>query len=209
MNLGTGLTFEGRLWESGFYLVAGVDEAGRGALAGPLIAAAAILPKGCELAGLDDSKLLTPASRERLYGEITATAVAWSVVGVEHEEIDRHGLQRANLVALERSIEDLSVEPDFVLSDAFPLRNLEKPRLAVIKGDQLSLTVAAASIIAKVTRDRIMVDYHQLYPVYRFDEHKGYSTPLHKSLIREHGPCPIHRRSFAPVSEACQLEMGY
>lgn len=178
-----------------------MDEAGRGALAGPLVAAAVILDEACEIEGLNDSKLLAPSKRELLYGEITAKALAWSVARIDHLDIDERGLQWANRTALETAISSLEVKPDFVLSDAVPLNDLSLPRLAVVKGDRLSASIAAASIIAKVTRDRIMLEYHAIYPAYRFDEHKGYATRDHKSLLAEHGPCPIHRRCFAPISD--------
>lgn len=194
--------YEERLWSSGFHLIAGVDEAGRGALAGPLVAASVILPKEAGIEGLVDSKLLTEERREELYDEIVECAIAWHVEELGHSDIDDKGLQWANMTALERAVGGLSIEPDFVLSDAFPLDKISYPRLGIIKGDQVCWAIAAASIMAKVTRDRIMIRYADEFPVYGFAKHKGYSTPQHMALLFEHGPCPIHRRSFAPVMEA-------
>lgn len=166
------------------------------------MAAAVILKENSYIDGLKDSKLLSPSKRELLFEMISGAALAWSVVRIDHRDIDERGLQWANKTALVRAIDSLSVRPDFVLSDAFPLDGLAMPRLAVVKGDRFSASIAAASIIAKVTRDRIMLEYHASFPKYRFNEHKGYATKDHKSLLDRYGPCPIHRRCFSPIKRA-------
>ncbi len=171
-----------------------------------MVAAAVVLERDFHIEGLKDSKLLSPSQRESLFEKISREAVAWVAVRIDHREIDERGLQWANRTALARAIESLSVPPDFVLSDAFPLNDLPIPRLAVVKGDRVSASIAAASIMAKVTRDRIMREYHASYPEYRFDQHKGYATKAHKSLLAKYGPCPIHRRCFAPVTN-CVLPL--
>ena len=187
--------YERALGRAGFGTVAGADEAGRGACAGPLVAAAVVLPTR-PIDGLDDSKKLTARARERLYGEITARARAWSVVRVEPTECDDLGMHVANLEALRRAVALLDVRPDFVLTDGFPVDGLGSPSLAMWKGDAVAATVAAASIIAKVTRDRLMRQFAEQYPQYGFEKHKGYGTAAHYAAIREYGPCPIHRPSF-------------
>lgn len=197
--------YERELHSKGFNFVAGVDEAGRGALAGPLIAAAVILPKRIKLYGLRDSKLLSPEQRDILFDRIIDTAVSWRVFRVEHSDIDANGIQWANLRALEQAVLALNPAPDYILSDAFTIRSLETPHLAITKGDNLSLSIAAASVLAKVTRDRIMQDYHTTYPQYGFDQHKGYGTSLHVKALKRHGVSPIHRKYFAPVAECEQL----
>lgn len=196
---------ERTLVAQGFKFVAGVDEAGRGALAGPLVAAAVILPLNAELPGLRDSKRLTPAQRDNLFEPIKEAARAWHVVEVDAGSIDANGIQWANLYALEQAVCGLTPQADYVLSDAFTLPSLEMPHLAITKGDNLSLTIAAASVLAKVTRDRIMVEQHGLYPRYGFDRHKGYGTDSHCRALEEHGPSPIHRLYFEPVAQVRQL----
>lgn len=183
----------------GFRLVAGADEAGRGALAGPLVAAAVILPPGWVPDGLDDSKLVSPIERERLYGEITEHAVSIGVYRISHDRLDRIGLQRANLGALRAALNKLEPRPDYALVDGFGLDRTPMPCLRVVKGDEVCTSVAAASIIAKVTRDRIMVRAERRYPGYGFASNKGYRAPEHLRALQEIGPCGWHRRSFAPV----------
>ncbi|MDX1621371.1 MAG: ribonuclease HII, partial [Nitriliruptorales bacterium] len=185
----------------GFEHVAGVDEAGRGALAGPLVAAAVILPGDWIPEGLTDSKLLTPLQRERLYDEILGGALAVGVRRVRPAKIDEHGLQRANIKALQRSLAKLDVEPDYVLVDGLFKLRLRTPSLRVIKGDQVSTNVAAASIVAKVTRDRMMVRYARRFPEYSFERNKGYGAPEHLRALDQVGPSRLHRRCFAPVSQ--------
>jgi ribonuclease HII len=188
--------YERELREQGFRLIAGVDEAGRGALAGPLVAAAVILPEGFDLDGIDDSKVLTAAERERAYARIVAEAIAWSVRRCTPRRIDRRGLHRSNVSLLRRCVTTLEVDPDYVLSDGFPVRRLSVPNLSIKKGDAVTASVAAASIVAKVTRDRMMDRYHRRFPVYGFDHNRGYGTAEHRAAIRRYGPSPIHRFSF-------------
>ncbi|MBS3908947.1 MAG: ribonuclease HII [Actinobacteria bacterium] len=197
--------YERMLGAQGFGFVAGVDEAGRGALAGPLVAAAVILPINSRLHGLRDSKRLTPDQRDKLFEPIKETARAWHIVEVDAGLIDANGIQWANLHALEQAVRGLVPRADYVLSDAFALPSLKAPHLAITGGDNLSLTIAAASVLAKVARDRIMVEQHRLYPRYGFDRHKGYGTDDHCGALEEHGPSPIHRLCFEPVAKARQL----
>jgi ribonuclease HII len=195
---------ERALRRRGFTHVAGADEAGRGACAGPLVAAAVVLPAGRrgEIDELSDSKLLTPAARERVYAQVVDRAVAHAVVMVPAAEVDARGLHVCNLAALRRALATLAVRPDYVLTDGFPVDGLDVPGLAVWKGDQVAACVAAASVLAKVTRDRIMVELAGAYPQYGFDEHKGYVTPEHNAALRRHGPCAVHRLSYANVAGA-------
>lgn len=195
---------ERALQRRGFRFVAGADEAGRGACAGPLVAAAAILPEGRrgEIEGLNDSKLLTPVARERIYALVVERALAYTVVVVPPQEVDARGLHVCNLAAMRRALASLTVSPEYVLTDGFGVDGLGVPGLAVWKGDQVAACVAAASVLAKVTRDRIMVDLHDRFPVYGFDEHKGYITGVHSAALREHGPCSEHRFSYVNVAAA-------
>lgn len=199
--------YERALRRAGFPLIAGADEAGRGACAGPLVAASVILGStpGAQVTGLRDSKLLTPAQRDRCYDEILVKAVAWSVVVVEAGECDRLGMQVANIQALRRAVCRLSVAPHFVLTDGFGVDGLAVPTLGVWKGDAVAGCVAAASVIAKVTRDRIMTAAHDQWPHYRFDVHKGYCTTLHQRHLDANGPCEIHRFRFENVRRAAAL----
>ena len=194
--------FERALKRVGLDPVAGADEAGRGACAGPLVAAAAILSdaRSRQITGLNDSKLLSAAQRERAYAEITAKAVAWSVVSVPPEECDRLGMHVANVAALRRALLRLDVQPTYVLTDGFSVDGLGVPGLAVWKGDRVAACVAAASILAKVTRDRIMCELDAVYPQYAFAVHKGYCTPLHQERLDAHGPSATHRMRFVNVS---------
>src|SRR5215467_3609116 len=193
---------EQALRRRGFAHVAGADEAGRGACAGPLVAAAAILPAGRrgDVPGLNDSKLLTPLARERIYAEVVARTLAYAVVIIPPGDIDERGLQVCNISAMRRALAGLSVRPDYVLTDGFPVDGLGMPGLAVWKGDQVAACVAAASVVAKVTRDRIMVELDGEFPAYGFDEHKGYVTAEHSAALTEHGACPQHRFSYANVA---------
>jgi ribonuclease HII len=193
---------EQALHRRGFARVAGADEAGRGACAGPLVAAAAILAPGRrgEIPGLNDSKLLTPAAREKVYALVVKRALAWSVVVVPPGDIDSLGLHVCNVTAMRRALAGLSVPPDYVLTDGFRVDGLGVPGLAVWKGDQVAACVAAASVVAKVTRDRIMRELHTDWPQYGFAEHKGYSTPEHAAAMNAHGVTPHHRTSYANVA---------
>jgi ribonuclease HII len=196
--------FERALRRSGLDPIAGVDEAGRGACAGPLVAGAAILADGRAgvIPGLADSKLLTEKARERCYAQIVKRALAWSVVVIEPEECDRLGMHVANIEALRRAVALLGVKPGYVLTDGFPVDGLGRPGLAMWKGDRVAACVAAASVLAKVTRDRIMVGLDARYPSYDFRAHKGYITEVHTAALAEHGPCEIHRRRFVNVRRA-------
>jgi ribonuclease HII len=195
---------ERALQRRGFAAVAGADEAGRGACAGPLVVAAAVLPAGRrgEVPGLADSKLLTPASRERVYDEVVARAQAYAVVVIPAAEVDRRGLQVCNLAGMRRALAALASHPDYVLTDGFAVAGLGAPGLAVWKGDRVAACIAAASVVAKVTRDRIMVELDQKYPGYGFAEHKGYSTDDHAAALATRGPCPEHRFSYVNVASA-------
>jgi ribonuclease HII len=188
--------YERRLRAQGFVRIAGADEAGRGALAGPLVAAAVILPEGFDIEGLADSKLLTPLQRDHWYERITAGAVAFAACRTLPSRIDSRGLHVSNLWLLRRALRRLDVRPDFALADGFALRGLAVPSLSIKKGDAVTASVAAASVIAKVTRDRIMDRYHRRFPQYGFDRHRGYGTASHRAAIAEFGPSPIHRMSF-------------
>jgi ribonuclease HII len=192
---------EQALWAQGFTKVGGVDEAGRGALAGPLVAAAVILSRQAIPDGLRDSKRLTALARDRIFEDILRKALAHHVVVVGHAEIDRLGIHHANLLALKRAANGLTGPPDYILSDGYGVPDACCPALAVPKGDAVSVSVAAASILAKVTRDRIMCDMESLHPQYGFAKHKGYGTAEHLAALREHGPSDVHRRCFAPVAE--------
>ena len=201
--------YEAALHRAGLGPVAGVDEAGRGACAGPLVAGAVVLPDGPRgrIAELADSKLLTPAARDRVYDRVVARAVSWSAVLVPAPECDRLGMHVADIAALRRAVARLAVVPAFVLSDGFRVDGVGAPNLAVWKGDRVAACIAAASVVAKVTRDRYMAGLHERHPQYAFDVHKGYCTPLHQERLDAHGPCPEHRRRFVNVRTA-QLSAG-
>ena len=189
--------FEKAAVNSGFSCICGVDEAGRGPLAGPVCAAAVILPEGAVIEGLDDSKKLTEKKRERLYDIIKQTAVAYSVAYGTLEEIETVNILEATYLAMNRAIEGLTVKPDFALIDGNRVpRGIKIPCETVVKGDSKSMSVAAASVLAKVTRDRLMLEYDKKYPEYNFKKHKGYGTKEHTELIKQYGPCEIHRLSF-------------
>lgn len=189
------------LTRAGFGSIAGADEAGRGACAGPLVAAACVLPSGKrgEVPELADSKLLTENARERVFAQIHRRALSFAVVVIESEDLDRLGMHVANLQALRRAVCALSPAPAYTLTDGFPVDGLGSPGLAVWKGDRVASCVAAASVLAKVTRDRIMVELDRTYPEYGFAIHKGYCTSAHEDALALHGPCPQHRRRFINV----------
>ncbi len=190
--------YERLLAAQGFSRVAGADEAGRGALAGPLVAAAVILPNGFDIEGINDSKLLTEAQREAAYSRIVIAA-AWVACKAEPAAIDTRGLHRSNIALLRRAAKAL--DPDYVLTDGFPVPRIPCPSIGVKKGDAVSASVAAASIVAKVTRDRIMRRLHKRYPHFGFDHNKGYGTPEHLDALERHGPTAVHRLSFAPCAQ--------
>jgi ribonuclease HII len=196
--------YESALCRAGFERVAGADEAGRGACAGPLVVAACILPQGRpgRIDGLDDSKVLSAATRERLYGRILTRALAYSIVVIPAAEIDAYGLHVANLAGMRRALCTLSPAADYALTDGFPVRGLGMPATAVWKGDATVACIAAASILAKVTRDAIMTGLHDQWPHYEFDQHKGYITPAHSAALTRLGPCPQHRHRYVNVRRA-------
>src|SRR5688572_2740297 len=195
---------ERSLRRRGSSVVAGADEAGRGACAGPLVAAACVLPPGKRgrVPGLADSKLLTAAARERVYAEVVERAVAWSVVTIPVADLDARGMHVTNLEALRRAVSNLDPAPDYVLTDGFPVPGLARPGLAVWKGDRVAACVAAASVLAKVTRDRMMLELHERFPEYDFAGHKGYITDVHSAALERYGPCPEHRMRFVNVARA-------
>jgi ribonuclease HII len=193
----------------GYRRIAGIDEAGRGPLAGPVVAAAVILPFRSRLVGVDDSKQLSERERERLYIAICEQAVGTGIGWADVAEIDRLNILEATRLAMRRALEQLVPSPDFVIIDAVSLPGVSIPVRPIIKGDSLSISIAAASIVAKVTRDRLMADYHETFPEYGFLSHKGYGTAEHLERLAHHGPCAIHRRSFAPVKLAMRArKMG-
>ena len=199
--------YERRLRRQGFTVLAGVDEAGRGALAGPLVAAAVVLPDDFDPEGIEDSKLLTPLQRERAYGRVTEAAVAVSVCRAMPSRIDRAGLHRTNKSLLRRAVTSLGLRPDYVLADGFPLHRMGSiPCLGVRKGDMVTMSVAAASVVAKVTRDRMMDRYHRRFPEYGFDTNRGYGTQRHWDALWRLGPTPIHRLSFNHVTNPMSPE---
>ena len=196
------LSFESALHTRGLLRIAGVDEAGRGPLAGPVAAAAVILPHGFSMSGLDDSKKLSARKREQLYQELTVhSEVAWSVAIADCGEIDRLNILRATHLAMRRAAESLAPLPDHCLIDGLPVRDFPIPHDAIVKGDGISLSIAAASIIAKVTRDRMMREIDLEFPQFGFAKHQGYGTKEHLEALRIHGPCRHHRRSFQPVAQ--------
>jgi ribonuclease HII len=206
-----GLTgYERVLARAGFARVAGIDEAGRGACAGPLVVAAVTLDprRRSDLDGIADSKSLTAAAREVAYRKVMTVALAWHVVVIPPGEIDGTGLHVCNVAGMRRALAGLSPQPEYVLTDGFPVRGLGVPALAMWKGDAVAACVAAASVVAKVTRDRLMRDLHARYPVYGFARHKGYATRSHMQALKAHGPCPEHRFSFANVGGLARDHQG-
>ncbi len=193
---------EAMLVEKGYQLVCGVDEVGRGPLAGPVVAAAVIIPPGIVIPGIDDSKKLSSHRREEIFEEIIGRGLPCAVGMIDHESIDSINIHRASLMAMRKAVMDLKTVPDFVLVDGkFAIPNITPPQYAIVGGDRHCQAVGAASIVAKVTRDRIMDRYQALYPSFSFAQHKGYPTPAHLRELREFGPTDIHRRSFKPVAE--------
>ena len=190
---------ENQFYEEGCRWVAGVDEVGRGALAGPVVTAVVVLDRDWSVPGVDDSKRVRADRREALYPEITGKARAWGVDFVENEIIDEINVLQATKLSMERVVDALPMEPDVVLVDALPLR-LRVRSVAIVRGDSLSIAIGAASIVAKVTRDRWMAEAAERYPQYGFEEHKGYGTARHLAALGKHGSCPLHRKTFRPVS---------
>ena len=202
------LDHENQLRREGFRVIAGVDEAGRGPLAGPVTVAAVVLPEDFTHEVLNDSKQLTEKKRERLYEEIIGdSSIRWHCCVIEPEEIDRINILQATWEGMRRSALALDPRPDAVLIDGKPVKKYPLHQVALVKGDSLSFSIAAASIIAKVTRDRIMLRLAEEYPQYGFEIHKGYPTPKHLAALKQHGSCPQHRRSFGPVAQL-ELDLG-
>ena len=196
------LFFERSAREAGAFRIAGLDEAGRGPLAGPVVAAAVVFPEGLLIPGVTDSKQLSEGQRERLYAQITVAAVAYGIGIVDERTIDEVNIREASILAMERALAAITPAPDHLLIDGnFTLPRISLPQRPIIKGDCLSHSIAAASILAKVTRDRLMRELHELFPQYNFKKHKGYGTKEHIGLIRLHGPCDAHRKSFQPVAD--------
>lgn len=188
--------YEKTLWQQDITLLAGVDEAGRGPLAGPVVAAAIIFPPGIVIEGVDDSKQLSHERRVELYRQILAKCLSYGVGIVGVADIDRINIYQAAMQAMKRALVELSPQPQHVLVDGRAIPELPLPQTAIVKGDAQSFTIGAASIIAKVVRDCIMLDYHRQFPHYGFEQHKGYATAAHYAALRQFGPCAIHRRSF-------------
>jgi len=197
------LAHEKKLRACGFHAIAGIDEAGRGPLAGPVVAAAVMLPEKFRHKTLNDSKQLCAQRREEIYHHLTGRLdILWACAVVAHEDVDRLNILRATHHAMRLAVELLSSPPDHVLIDGLPVRGFPITQTALIDGDARSFSIAAASVIAKVTRDRLMCEFDTHFPHYGFSQHKGYATALHLERLRLHGPCPIHRRSFLPVQQA-------
>ena len=196
---------ESVLFTQGCRSLCGVDEAGRGPLAGPVVAAAVILPEGLMIDGLADSKKLTASRRDELFDEIASLNLPCAVGIIDHESIDTMNILRASLMAMHRAVLDLSQQPEIILVDGtFTIPNLPQPQYAIVGGDNRCRAIMAASIVAKVTRDRIMNEYEKLYPKFSFSVHKGYPTAQHLKELEEHGPCDIHRKTFKPVARLIQ-----
>lgn len=189
-------SIENELISEGYSLICGVDEAGRGPLAGPVFAAAAILPKGLESIGLDDSKKLSPKKRENLFEIITKNAVSYAIGTATEKEIDEINILNATMLAMRRAVDSLSIKPDFLIVDGNKTPGAISHEKAVIKGDGRSLSIAAASILAKVSRDRYMAELSKKYPMYQFEKHKGYPTKLHYEMIEKYGVSDVHRKTF-------------
>ena len=198
------LEFDRQFLSDSCRVIAGTDEAGRGPLAGPVVAAACILPSDFLPPGLDDSKKLSEKKREALFDIICKSAISYCIASASQEEIDQYNILEASLLAMRRALAGLSVQPDLVLVDGCINRGFTMPAKAIVSGDALSPSIAAASILAKVTRDRMCIDMDAQYPQYGFAKHKGYPTPAHKLAVFEHGPCPYHRRSFLSFLEKDQ-----
>jgi len=194
------LSFERSTREAGYTRIAGLDEAGRGPLAGPVVAAAVVLPDGLLIPGVNDSKQLSEPERERLYSLVLEQALAYGIGLANEREIDDVNIYQATILAMERALQGITPQPDYLLIDALTLPRVSIPQLPLIKGDCRSHSIAAASILAKVTRDRLMRELHEKYPEYNFHKHKGYGTKEHMSLILRYGPCEAHRKTFQPIA---------
>lgn len=188
--------FENEKKLDGYKLVAGVDEAGRGPLAGPVFAACVILPDVCVINGINDSKKLSEKKREMLFDEITEKAIAYSIASIDEKIIDEVNILNATHMAMNKAVSEMSVKPDYVLIDGNSIKNMTTPHQTIVKGDAKSISIAAASILAKVARDRFICEIADKYPEYEFKKHKGYGTKVHTDALKKYGPCEIHRKSF-------------
>ncbi len=193
--------FERTCRENGYTQIAGIDEAGRGALAGPVVAAAVILPIGCQIDGLNDSKQLTPKQRTELLDEILKVSISVGIGSADNKVIERINILQATLQAMKEAVEQLTPKPDYLLVDGSKLPNIDIAAEAIPKGDSLSLSIAAASVVAKTTRDSLMVEFHQTYPKYGFHQHKGYPTAQHRQAIAQFGTSAIHRNTFKLLAD--------
>lgn len=200
--------FENELLSKGYLLIAGCDEVGRGPLAGPLVAAAVILDDKTLIPGLNDSKKLSDKKRVLLDKEIKEKATAFSIVYISETEVDKINVYQASKKAMIEAVKSLKVQPDYVLSDAMPLNELGIPFLSIIKGDTLSASIAAASIIAKVERDRYMIELSEVYPEYGFEKHKGYPTKQHLDALEKYGVLPVHRKTYKPVQDKLSRQIN-
>lgn len=199
--------YESKYYQMGYDYIIGLDEAGRGPMAGELVVAGVIFPKGFYDEKINDSKQLSEKKREALYDLIVENALAYDIEIISVEEVDSLNVYQASKLGMEKCIENLKREKMFALSDAMPLNYADHE--AIIKGDAKSISIGAASILAKVTRDRLMKEYAKIYPEYGFDKHKGYVTKMHKEAIEKYGVCPIHRKSFAPVQKILNKQMSF
>lgn len=190
------LEYENILISEGFNNISGIDEAGRGPLAGPVCAAAVILPQNTVIEGVNDSKKLSEKKREELYDIIKSTALSYSIAFSSVQEIEEINILNATMLAMKRAVESLDIKPDYVIVDGNKIPPIEIPAQAIVKGDSKSMSIACASILAKVSRDRLLLEYAKKYPQYHFEKHKGYGTKLHVEALKEYGPCPVHRHSF-------------
>lgn len=202
------LQYENEAYQKGYHYIIGLDEAGRGPMAGPLVVGGVIFPKGFYDERINDSKKLTEKKREALYDFIIEKALAYDVEVISVEEVDKLNVYEASRTGMRRIIERIGVKPDFALTDAMPLGDDAIDHLSIIKGDAKSMSIGGASILAKVTRDRIMKEYAKIYPEYGFEKHKGYVTKAHKEALAKYGICPIHRRSFKPVQDVLHQQLS-
>lgn len=188
--------YENQKRKEGYRLIAGVDEAGRGPLAGPVFAASVILPENCVIDGINDSKKLSEKKREELYDIICEKAVCWNVASVDEKVIDEINILNATHLAMNNAVNGMSIKPDYVMIDGNSIKNMDLPHCTIVKGDAKSISIAAASVLAKVSRDRFITEIAKKYPEYGFEKHKGYGTALHNEAILKYGPCPVHRKTF-------------
>lgn len=188
--------YENQKRKEGYRLIAGVDEAGRGPLAGPVFAASVILPENCEIDGINDSKKLSEKKREELFDIICEKAVCWNVASVDEKVIDEINILNATHLAMNNAVNGMSIKPDYVMIDGNSIKNMDLPHCTIVKGDAKSISIAAASVLAKVSRDRFITEIAKKYPEYGFEKHKGYGTALHNESILKYGPCPVHRKTF-------------